>query len=166
MLSPLERENLQKIRQVKNLTNLLLGAFCVACIFLRDWITKFDLWSYIFRMLISVVRIWFVLLWAPQQQMVMHEGTSKCTFTVEICVNFYMMLVSPKKSWIVFSAVVINLLKWMPTFCLWRSGAYSFEMVPWSVIKVQQYKLFSHFVGAVIFEDMQWPTEMTTVSRG
>lgn len=28
-------------------------------------------------------------------------------------------------------------------FCLWRSDACSFEMVPWSVIKVQEYKLFS-----------------------
>lgn len=62
MLSLLERENLQKIKQVKNLTNLLLAAFCVACIFLMKWITEFALLSYTLRMLICVVKIRFVLL--------------------------------------------------------------------------------------------------------
>lgn len=87
MLSLLERENLQKIKWVKNLTNLLHAAFCVACIFLLNLITKFALLSYTSRMLVCVVKIGFVLLWVPQQQLVMHEDI-KCMCTVQMCVIF------------------------------------------------------------------------------
>lgn len=93
MLSLLEKENLQKIKQVNNLTNLWLASFCVACIFLMNWITKFALLSYTLRMLNCVGKIGFMLLRAPQQQ---PEDTAKCTCTVEMCVIFYMMVISPK----------------------------------------------------------------------